>query len=324
MVLVTRACNICSPTIVLIARLVERVPVWGGCTCNSYSYTLRAANKIWFSCIKFWRALKVTSHTVLPMLCRSPSIRVIGSIDNFDALTFLCDPVRLVGCWCFNYVDAVCGSMPPSSSSTSYPCEGDIWPSCAFAGASFTTTAAEAFSCSVAVYAVSHAIHSSTATAFFLLSSANCTMHCLTSSFFLCASNFSSFAMSGVRHFDNHVSSILKMTSSMATKGSFLHCFAESSHALMYTLWMSALNSEKLCRMLKTVGDNCSLRLIPILRLISMNTQNILLLQILLESFVAQSEAYFTASDRSLLIVENWLSSGNSLATRTMDNRSHA
>jgi hypothetical protein len=72
------------------------------------------------------------------------------------------------------------------------------------------------------------------------------------------------------------------MASSVATKGSFVHCLVGSLRALIYMLCMSALNSAKLCRLLYTVGDNRGLRLIHILMFISMNTQNILLSRILL------------------------------------------
>ena len=98
MVFFTWARNICSATIVLTTRLVERVPAWGVHTCNSYSYALGDPNTIWFSCTKFWRASEVTSWNLLLMSWRTPVVRVIRSIDNFDALTFLRGPVYLVRC----------------------------------------------------------------------------------------------------------------------------------------------------------------------------------------------------------------------------------
>ena len=142
------------------------------------------------------------SRTVSSMLCRSPSVRVIGSIDNFDAFTFLCDPAHSIGCGCFNYIDTVCGSAPPSSSSASYP---------------------------VAVCAASH----TACTASFLLFSVNCAMHNLASSFFLCVTDLSISVMSGACHSSSHVSRMLKMTSFVATKGSFLHCLVGSLHTLI-------------------------------------------------------------------------------------------
>lgn len=77
------ACNICSIAEDPTMRLVERVPTWGGHTCNSYSYSLRAPNTVWFSCIKSWRASFMTLHTISLMSCRSPSVKVIGSMANF-------------------------------------------------------------------------------------------------------------------------------------------------------------------------------------------------------------------------------------------------
>jgi len=176
----------------------------------------------------------VTSCNFSPMLCRSSSVKVIGSIDNFDALTLLCNPTHSVGCGCFNCVDMVCGSAPPFSSSTSCPCEGDTWPSCAFAAASYVVAStATTFSCSVVVYIASCTTHTFVVAASFLLFSANCAMHILASSFLLCATYLSISAMSRVCHFRSHVSRMLKMTSSMATKGSFLHYLVGSLRTLM-------------------------------------------------------------------------------------------
>ena len=72
--------NICSTAEDPIARWVERVPTWGGCTYNSCSYTMRAPNTIWCSYINCWRASSVTSRTVSPMSWRSPSIKVMGAL----------------------------------------------------------------------------------------------------------------------------------------------------------------------------------------------------------------------------------------------------
>ena len=130
----------------------------------------------------------MTSCIISPMMCRSPCVRVISSIDNFDALTFLCDPVRSAGCWCFNCVDAVCGYVPPSSSSTSYPCEGDIWPSRTFAATSCATTTT--FSYLVVVCATSRITCTFDAATSFLLFSANYVMHSLALSLFLSATDF--------------------------------------------------------------------------------------------------------------------------------------
>ena len=55
----------------------------------------------------------MTLCTVSLMSCRSPLVRVIRSIDNFDALTFLRNLFWSARCWCFNCVDVVCGFVPP-------------------------------------------------------------------------------------------------------------------------------------------------------------------------------------------------------------------
>ena len=149
----------------------------------------------------------MTLRTVSPMSCRSPLVRMIGSMDNFNALTFFHSPICSVGCWCFNCVDVVCGSAPPSSSSASYPSEEDVWPSHAFTTASYAVVAVAAFSCLAVVCAASCTTHASATTASFLLFSANCVMCSLASSFFLCATNFFIFVMSGACHFGSHVSS---------------------------------------------------------------------------------------------------------------------
>lgn len=127
----------------------------------------------------------MTSHTISPMSCKSPSVRVIRSIDNFDALAFFRGPIRSVRCWRFNSVDVFCCSALPSSSFASYPREGDFWPSCTFIATSYHATAAATFCCSDTICAASHASYASTITTSFLFFSAKCAMHSLTSSFFL-------------------------------------------------------------------------------------------------------------------------------------------
>ena len=176
----------------------------------------------------------MTSRTVSPMSCRTTLARVIGSIDNFNALTFLHDPVALARCWRFNCVDTVHGSTPPSSSSASYPCKGDIWPSCDFLVASCTVVAGvAACSYSIAICAKSRTSRTSTIVASFLHFSANCVICSLASSFFFYATDFSISTMSVVYHSSSHASSTLNMTLSLATKGSFIHCLDGSLCALM-------------------------------------------------------------------------------------------
>ena len=184
--------------------------------------------------MKSWRASLVTSRTVSLMSCRSTSVRVIRSIDNFNSLSFLRDPARFARCWHFNYVDVIFGSAPPSAVSasfSSYPCV--VWPLPTFKAASCATAAAVAFSYSAAFYAASYAVHTSAVAASFLCFSANCAMCNLALSFFLCSVNFSIFAMFGAHHFGGHASSTLKMTSYVATKDSFIHCLIRSLHTLM-------------------------------------------------------------------------------------------
>ena len=118
---VIRTRNICSIVMDPTVRLVERVPTWGEHTCKSCNCALRAPNTIWFSCIKSWRASLVTSCNILLMSCRSPSVRVIGSMDNFEALTLFRNPTCSTGCWHFIYVDAVHGFASPSISTSSLP-----------------------------------------------------------------------------------------------------------------------------------------------------------------------------------------------------------
>lgn len=168
--------------------------------------------------------------------------------------------------------------MPPSSSSTSCPCKGEFWPSRASVATSCAT--AMAFFYSDVVYAVSYTSYASVVTASFLLFSTNCAMHILAPSFILCAAYFSIALMYRVCHSGGHVSSTLNITSSVATKGSSLHFLVGSLHTLMYMLRRFTLKSTKNHRLLQTVGDNRGLRLIPILRFISMTTQNILMLRI--------------------------------------------
>lgn len=208
---------------------------------------------VWCSCMKSWRASFVTSHTVSLMSCRSPLIRVIGSMDNIEALIFFHNPARSTRCWRFNCVDVVRKSVPPSSvsaSSAACPCEGIAWPSPAFMVAACVAVVATAFSCSAALCATSRADRTSAVSVSFLHFSANCAMHSLASPFFFCAAEFLISAMFGTHHSGDRASKTLKMASSVATKGSFVHYFVGSLRALIYMLCMSALNSVKHCRLL--------------------------------------------------------------------------
>jgi len=230
---------------------------------------------------------------------------------NFEAFTFFLGLAHSTECWHFNYVDVVRGSVPPSfalvsSASCSY--EGVAWPSPTFAAMSCAATAVVEFSCSTAFCNTSCTARTSAAISYYLFSS-NCAMHSLASSFFFSFANLSSSVMSWACHYGGHASKTLKMVSSMATNGSFVHYFVESFHVMMYILCMSALNSTKFYRLLYTMGDKHGFRLIHIWMFISMRTHKILLSHILFASFMAQSKAYFVASSNSLSMMGNWLSS---------------
>ena len=185
------------------------------------------------------------SCTVSPMSCRSPSVRVIGSMNNFEAFAFFHNPIRFAGCWRFSYMEAVHWSAAPSSISASFaacPCEGVVWPL-----PTFTTTscAGAAFSHLVAFYVTSHATYTSATIVYLLRFLANCVMRSLASSFFFCVADFLISAMSRAHHSNIHASRTLKMASLMAIKGSFVHCLVGPLCALIYMLCMSALNIAK-------------------------------------------------------------------------------
>lgn len=175
----------------------------------------------------------MTSCTVSLMLCRSPSVMVSGSIDNFDALTFLCNPTHSVRCWCFKCVDLACVCAPPCffyASPSSCPCKGVAWPSPTFMVASYAIVA---FSFLVSFYVASRVTCTSIFVASFLRFLENCVMHSLASSFFVFPSSFSISAASGARHSDGHASSMLKKTLPVAMQGSFIHYLVKSLHALI-------------------------------------------------------------------------------------------
>lgn len=171
----------------------------------------------------------MTLHTISPISYRSPSVRVIGSKEVLDAFDFFHDPTCSLGHWCFNCVDTVSWSVPPSSISISISCpcscEGDFWPSRSFFAAFCATTAAFVASCTSYTFVVA---------ASFLLFSTNYATHSFASSFFFCATNLSASTVErvGARHSGGNVSSMSKITSSVATYGSSFHFFVGSLHAL--------------------------------------------------------------------------------------------
>lgn len=68
----------------------------------------------------------VTSHTISPISCRSPSVRVIGSKEVLEAFDFFHDPTYSLTHCHFSCVDVVYGSAPLSSVSGSCSGEGDF------------------------------------------------------------------------------------------------------------------------------------------------------------------------------------------------------
>jgi len=150
-------------------------------------------------------------------------------------------------------------TAPPISSNlivialTCYSLTSGGVDGCAFNHSSTATCASVAaadFSYSTAFCSTSQSTCTSAAVVSFLHLSGNYAMCSLVSSFFFWAADFSISAMFGARHSDGHASKTLKMTSSLATKGSFVHYFIRSLCALIYMLCMSALNSVKLYKLL--------------------------------------------------------------------------
>ena len=163
-------------------------------------------------------------------------------MENFEALTFFLGPTLFAMSGYFNCVDVAPGSLLPSAifvSSTSCPCEDVGWSSSTFtitSSVAYAITVSTILFCSVTFYVASRATFSLAATVSYHLFSANCVMHNLASSFFFCATTFSSFTKSRVRHSRGHVSKTVKMAWSVAINGSFVHCFVVSLRTLMYTL----------------------------------------------------------------------------------------
>ena len=72
------------------------------------------------------------------------------------------------------------------------------------------------------------------------------------------------------------------------------------------------------------MGDNRDVWLIAILILISIKIQKILLSWMCSTSLVTHNKVYFATLGRSGVTEENWISSGSSDTTSTIDNKSHA
>lgn len=185
------------------------------------------------------------------MSCRSHLVRVIRSMGNFQAVTFFPDPNGSVGCWRFSCVDVVRGLEPPSSvfaSSSSCPYKGVACPSPTLMAIAYVVDVAVAFS--YLNFFASHATHTSATTISFFNFSSSCVMCILKSSFFFYTIDFSISIMFRACHSGSHACRTLKMASSVATKGIFLHCLVGSLCTLIYMLCMYAFNSAKLCTLL--------------------------------------------------------------------------
>ena len=144
-------------------------------------------------------------HTVSPMSCRSPLVRVIESkyvLEDFDFFRY---PTCSLSRCHFSCVDSISGSMPPFFVMGSYSGKDDFWPSRSFSAACCYSIAAFAVSCASCAFAT---------VASFLLFSANFDIRSFSSSFFLYATDFtnSNMKLARVCHSDSHDSSTAKMT----------------------------------------------------------------------------------------------------------------
>lgn len=155
----------------------------------------------------------------------------------------------------FNCVDVVLGSAPSAMSST--PCPTNKFrPSSPYVVvapvACATATLLVALSFSVATFLSSQVALTSMANCSLCLCWANLFICSLVASFCFCVAILSYSAIFGVRHSRGHDSSMMKMASSIALKGSLVQFYTGSLRGLIYTLCMSTLKSTKLHRLLYT------------------------------------------------------------------------
>ena len=235
------------------------------------------------------------------MSSRSPSVNVISSMSNLEALAFFHGPDLFVMRGRFSCVDVMLGSAPSIMSFA--PCLVDKFrppSSCiVLAPVAYAIVALSmAFTYSVAIFVTLQVTFTSMANC----SLCFCWTSSLVASFCFCVVVLSYSARFRTRHLGGHDSSMEKMESSITMKGSLVQFYVGSLRALIDTLCISALKSAKLRRLLYIVGDRHSLLLIYIRMLISMSTQKILVSWIHVTSFVAQSDAYFVASGKSCSI----------------------
>lgn len=235
------------------------------------------------------------------MSYRSPSISVIGSPSNFEALVFFHGPIHSVLRSRFNYVEVVLGSGP--SAVSFIPClvarSGPL-SSCVMV-APATTIFSMAMVCSMAAFTTSWEALTSSASYSFCF----CCASSLTASFCLCIAASSHAARSRLCHLHGHESSTANTTSLIAVNSSLVQFCSGSFHALIYTLCISALKYANLLRLSYTVGDRRSRLWIHIHMLTSMSIQKILILQMHVACLVTQNNAYFAASGKS------WSRGGN-------------
>ena len=125
-------CSISTTTEVSIAKLVDIVLASNSRVYNSYNLVWMAPRMICYYCSNVCRASMVTSRTVSPISCKSPSMRVIGSNNVLVTLDFFLDPPFSYSQGCLMQVDvtygfALCCSIC-SSISSSVSGKGDLTP----------------------------------------------------------------------------------------------------------------------------------------------------------------------------------------------------
>lgn len=237
----------------------------------------------------------MTSRTMSPMSYRSPSVSVISSPSNFEALVIFGGLVHFVPCAHFNCVEVALGSVPSSISSIlCLVVKSEPLSSCVMV-APATTVFSVALVCSAVAFPASReTLTSSTSYSFRFYCASS-----LAASFCICIATSSSTARSAACHFGGHESSTVKTTSSITMNKSLVQFCSGSFYALIYTLCISTLKSAKLHRMSYTVGDKCSRLLIHIHTLASMSIQKISISWMRIACLVSHSDAYFATSGKS-------------------------
>lgn len=151
---------------------------------------------------------------------------------SFEALTFFYGPDISGTRSHLSWVEAVPRFAPsPTRPVSSASCPADTsWPSSACAVATSVVCAAAAtlaaFFCFAVVYATSWVSLTSVAAFSLRLFSSSWVTCSLASSFLFCTAVFSNSTKSRVRHLGGHVSNTIKIVSSVAMNGSFVHCYA--------------------------------------------------------------------------------------------------